>query len=345
MLKTLIHYQIYIIIGILVFPIFAFITYLIKKMIDRLRFVKELNNIKKPLMERINNIEAIYEIKEKNQEMNIIIETIKSDIQTLKQEIQISQEVWEANNIDKIEEEITRFYERMQNPKKMEENKKTIPVPERDIVKETPQHIYQQAVIQQQEYQLQAKQQQTTLHKEQIKVMNENISKFLVVYREKDKVIEDKNRALDEKNKSIYVLQQKLQEAEARLKRMIAEHEGDSNKDKIIEERTKTISILQQRLQEVENKFKKIAILHKSITEKEQMKDAIIDEKNRFIANLQGRLTEIEQKLQNIVMINENNKENFLNSKLLDIDEQIKIEKKKNRILIIAFIIFLIIII
>jgi pheromone shutdown protein TraB len=75
------------------------------------------------------------------------------------------------------------------------------------------------------------------------------------------------------------------------------------------------------------------------------MKDAIIDEKNRFIANLQGRLTEIEQKLQNIVMINENNKENFLNSKLLDIDEQIKIEKKKNRILIIAFIIFLIIII
>lgn len=71
MLKTLIHYQIYIIIGILVFPIFAFITYLIKKMIDRLRFVKELNNIKKPLMERINNIEAIYEIKEKNQEMNM----------------------------------------------------------------------------------------------------------------------------------------------------------------------------------------------------------------------------------------------------------------------------------
>lgn len=318
MLKTLIQYQIYIIIGILVFPVLSFIIYFIKKMLDRAKFVRALNTMKKPLMERINSVESIYEMKEQQAEMNMIINSIKGDVSALKQEIQASQETTEFEKIDQIEKDISMFYERMQN-KQEEEH----PVPETVVVKETPQQIYQQAVIQQQAYQLQAKQQQGTLHKEQIRVMNENISKFLVVYREKDKVIEGKNKAIDEKNKSIYILQQKLQDAEQRVKKMIAEHQGDGNKDKVIEEKTRMIATLQQRLQEVENKFKKVALLHKSITEKEEIKDRIIEEKNAFIAGLQGKLTDIEKKLQDMILINEENKEKSLDKKLFDIDRKI----------------------
>ena len=69
MLKTLIQYQMYIIIGILVFPIFAFIIYFIKNLIDRAKFVRTLHDMKQPLMERINNIEIIYEIKEEKEEL------------------------------------------------------------------------------------------------------------------------------------------------------------------------------------------------------------------------------------------------------------------------------------
>lgn len=336
MLKTLIHYQMYIIIGILVFPILSFIIYFTKKMIDRARFVRALDTMKKPLMERINNIESIYEMKEQQAEMNMIINDIKGSINELKQEIQLSQETLELEKINQIENDISIFYENMQN-KQQGNASTTEPV----IVKETPQQIYQQAIIQQQTYQLQAKQEQNTLHKEQIRVMNENISKFLVVYREKDKIIDEKNKAINEKNKSIYVLQQKLLDAEQRVKKLIAQHQGDGNKDKIIEEKAKTIATLQQRLQDVENKFKKVALLHKSIAEKEEIKDRIIDEKNAFIISLQNKLTEIESKLQTMMNINEENKDKFLNRKFLDIDQKIKMEKRKNRIFITLFIFFL----
>lgn len=77
------------------------------------------------------------------------------------------------------------------------------------------------------------------------------------------------------------------------------------------------------------------------MTEREQMKDVIIDEKNRFIANLQNKFDEIENKLQSMVTINEENKERFLDKKLVDIDEKIQTEKKKNLILMVLFILFL----
>lgn len=82
--------------------------------------------------------------------------------------------------------------------------------------------------------------------------------------------------------------------------------------------------------------------LHQSVTEREQMKDVMIEEKNRFIANLQNKFDEIEKKLQNMVTINEENKERFLDKKLVDIDEKIQAEKKKNRILMILLILFLV---
>lgn len=93
MLKTLIQYQMYIIIGILVFPIFAFIIYFAKNLLDRAKFVRTLHSMKKPLMERINNVETIYEMKEQQEEINMIIYDIKNDIDTLKKDISISQEM------------------------------------------------------------------------------------------------------------------------------------------------------------------------------------------------------------------------------------------------------------
>ncbi|MCX6823998.1 MAG: hypothetical protein NT085_02630 [candidate division SR1 bacterium] len=292
--------------------------------------------MKKPLMERINRSEIVYEIKEQKEETNMIISSIKNDINTLKQEVYISKGIRELDKIDQIEKEISVFYEKMQKiePEQQENT---------GILHETPEQVYQQAVIQQQTYQVQTNQQETALHKEQIQVMNQNISKFLMVYREKDKVIDERNKAIDEKNKSIYILQQKVNEAENKIKTIIAEQQKDINKDNIIEEKTKSIYILEQRLQEVENKFKKILLLHKSITEKEEIKDIMIKEKNIFILNLQEKLKEIEGKLQSIVVINEDNKERFLNKKLLEIDEKIQAERKKNRILIILLILFLLV--
>lgn len=344
MLKSLISYQMYIIIGILIFPVLAFIIYFTKNIRDRMKFVKTLNSMKKPLLERINNIETVYELQESKEEMNMIIHDIRNDIETLKQEINASQETMELDKIDQIEKEITMFYEKMKAPQQTDAVKEKQSIPanqETVVVQETPQQIYQKAIIQQQAYQLQSNQQQTSLHKEQVRVMNENISKFLMVYREKDKTIDEKNKALDEKNKSIYILQQKLNEAEHRLKKMIAEHQNDKSKDSIIEEKSKTIAKLQQRLQEVENKFRKVALLHKSITEKEQIKDSIIQEKNALIASLQSKLSEIEAKLEDMITVHEDTKTQMLDKRLFEIDRQIASEKKKNRIFIILFILLL----
>ncbi len=259
-------------------------------------------------MERINNVEIIYTMKEQQEEIDTIVNDIKHDINKLKQEINASQGIMQLEKIDQIEKEINVFYEKMQNPEAATISQTSARTPQ------TSQQVYQKTTIQQQP---------SALQKEQVRIMNENINKFLVVYKEKNKVIE-------EKTKSIYILQQKLNEAEQRLKKLLAEQQDDKNKDSIIEEKAKTIAMLQQRIQEVENKFGKIVLLHKSITEKEKIKDTIIEEKNAFIASLQHKLTDIEGKLQNMILINDENKEKFLDKKLVDIDRQIQAEKKKN---------------
>jgi len=69
------------------------------------------------LMERINNRETMYEIKEKNAEITMIINQIKNDIDILKQDIYTFQDGFEWENIDKIEKEINIFYENMQRQK------------------------------------------------------------------------------------------------------------------------------------------------------------------------------------------------------------------------------------
>jgi len=284
-------------------------------------------------MERINSIDTIYEMKEKKEEMNMIIHQIKNDIDTLKQEIYVSQDGFQLEKIDQIEKDIHMFYEKMQGqqtpeqvqtPTNTQQSNSTIQQAQQT------QQIYQNTV-------------QPVVRMETPRVTNESFSKFLVVYREKDKVIDDKNRLINEKNKSIYVLQQKLTEAELKLKQYITQEKNNQNKDKIIEEKIQFIQTLQQRLQDVENKFQKIALLHKSITEKEQIKDQIIEEKNQFIMGLQSKLSEIENKLQSMATINEDNKEKFLNRKLSDIDQKIQAEKRKTRIFIVLLMLFLLV--
>lgn len=256
----------------------------------------------------------------------MIINQIRNDIDILKQEIYIGQDGFQLDKIDQIEKEISNFYERMQNEQPQEPQKVfTQSIQEPQTTQQVYQHVAQTNTI------------------PVSKVNNESFSKFLVVYREKDKVIEEKNRMLNEKNKSIYILQQKLNEAEQQLKQYITQEKNNQNKDKIIEEKIQHINTLQQRLQDVENKFKKVALLHKSITEKEQIKDQIIEEKNQFIMSLQNKLSDIESKLQNMVTINEDNKEKFLNKKLFDIDQKIQSEKRKTRIFIALFILFLLV--
>lgn len=225
MLKTLIQYQMYIIIGILVFPIFAFVIYFTKNLIDRAKFVRTLHNMKKPLMERINNVEIIYAMKEQQEEVNMIINDIKSDIHGLKRDINISQGMLQLEKIDHIEEEISTFYDKMTEDAKTKD--------QRSMPMQTTQ---------------QARQQQTALQKEQVRIMNENISKFMVVCKEKNKLIE-------ERNTTIALLQQKLSESQQQLKTFMEEHKDDKDKDSIIEEKTKAITVLQQRIQEVESKF------------------------------------------------------------------------------------------
>lgn len=304
MVKTLIHYQIYIILGILTFPFFAFIIYSIKQLIDKAKFVKALQNMKKPLIEKINTLETTVEetqeTQEKRQEIRNIMHQISQDIDKLKQEVYISQNGFQLTQINTVEEEIHTAYKKIQTPQTQQTPSQTPQTPQTN----TP------------------------------KINNENISKFLVVYREKDKIIEEKNKAIYEKNKSIYILQQKLTEAENQLKQHIKQAQNDKDKDKIIQEKTQIINTLEQRIQEVENKFKKIALLHKSIAEKEQIKDNIIEEKNKYITHLQKKVQEIEEKFAYLQKNNEESKEHLLQRKLSDIDKKIQAEKAKTRIFI-----------
>ena len=118
MLKTLINYQLYILIGILVFPIFAFIIYIIKSLIERAKFIKTLDSIKKPLLERINHIDTAYKIYDKKEEISNILQDIKKDVTILKQEISVNQQKKELQQINNIEKEVNTFYKNIQEKEK-----------------------------------------------------------------------------------------------------------------------------------------------------------------------------------------------------------------------------------
>jgi len=305
MIKTIINYQMYIIIGILIFPIFACIIYFTKSLLDRAKFVRTLHNMKKPLMERINNPEAFYEKKKKKEAIGTIIFDIRNDIENLKQEITTAQKVHtEIKKIQQIEDDINIFYQNMQATKREEATSK-----------ESVEDIYKEAYRQQLEKQ-NTNTQQSDIQKQQAKIMNENIQKFLFVYKEKNKLLDEKERALDEKNKSIYILQQKLTEAEENIKKLANEEKNYPDKDKIIAAKTKIITILEEKLEEVAEKYKKILFLYKAHQEREKQKNETIEEKNEFILGLQSKIAGIEKKLEEMISINDHGKENFFHKKI-----------------------------
>jgi hypothetical protein len=76
MIDTSIQYQIYSIMGICFFPIFVYIMYSIKKLIDKINNIKTLNKNKKMLMKKIQDNEATL----KTQEIDILLENIQNDI-------------------------------------------------------------------------------------------------------------------------------------------------------------------------------------------------------------------------------------------------------------------------
>lgn len=143
MVKAMISYQIYIIIGIVIFPIFAFIIYFTKNLIDRAKFVKTLHDMKNPLIEKINSAEVMYETEEKKQEINSIVHAIKNDVISLRQEIDYSQKTNQLQNIDQIEKDIAIFYENMNTPPTTMTKESYI----------STQQIYQQALAQKSEIQ------------------------------------------------------------------------------------------------------------------------------------------------------------------------------------------------
>ena len=171
------EYHIYIFIGICSIPILIYIIYFTRKLIERKKTIQRLNHIKKPLLEKINAIET--------EEVRMTIENIKRDISTIKEEITTSQEKIRLENKRRIEEQINVFYDEINNTQR---NRET--------------------------HQNTAQGKEDTLHKEQVRIMNQNIRKFLLVYKEKDGIIE-------EKNKSIELLQQKIKEIEGKTQENI----------------------------------------------------------------------------------------------------------------------------
>jgi len=102
--------------------------------------------------------------------------------------------------------------------------------------------------------------------------MNENISKFIRICRERDVIIKNQKYTIEEKNKAIIQFQQKIQE--------------------------------------VEHKYKRAILLYKNTTEKEQIKKNIIGEKNIHINNLQYKLNDIEKRYNDAIDNKEQMREN-----------------------------------
>ena len=123
--------------------------------------------------------------------------------------------------------------------------------------------------------------------KNEIRTMNENVNKFLVAHKDKDSSVDTI--------------------PEWSLKKEEKGERYPEDTEIWRDEKIRTLMILQQRLQEVEHKYRRVLLLHKSITEKENIKDALIEEKERNISNLQHRIYETEKKLN--ATSNERNKD------------------------------------
>ncbi len=187
MTRNDINYQVYVAIGICIILFLVCLIYFTKKFIEKSKTIKTLKQTKKWLMDKFNI--------EKTRDVRMTIEKIKNDINVMRQEITISQEKRKLEKKNQIEKQINTYYEQIVIEKRAREMAKEI--------------VYQWKI----------NQNDNLLHREQVRIMNQNINKFLIVYKEKDKMIEERNRAIEEKNTSIDILQQKITELEGKMKK------------------------------------------------------------------------------------------------------------------------------
>ena len=187
MTRNDINYQVYVAIGICIILFLVCLIYFTKKFIEKSKTIKTLKQTKKWVMDKFNI--------EKTRDVRMTIEKIKNDINVMRQEITISQEKRKLEKKNQIEKQINTYYEQIVIEKRAREMAKEI--------------VYQWKI----------NRNDNLLHREQVRIMNQTINKFLIVYKEKDKMIEERNRAIEEKNTSIDILQQKITELEGKMKK------------------------------------------------------------------------------------------------------------------------------
>lgn len=162
--------------------------------------------------------------------------------------------------------------------------------------------------------------------------INEDMEKFLVVYKQKDKEIYYKARTIEEKNRTIYLLQNQIQTLQQKLVYQEQQQHNQQQQEDLIRQQKETITQLRQRIVELENKFKNVVLLHKSITEKEQLHQKIIEEKNAYIIALQNKLHTIEEQFTTY-------KENNIDERFVHLQKQIESSKDKQWIIIVLAIV------
>ena len=180
MTRNDINYQVYVAIGICIILFLVCLIYFTKKFIEKSKTIKTLKQTKKWLMDKFNI--------EKTRDVRMTIEKIKNDINVMRQEITISQEKRKLEKKNQIEKQINTYYEQIVIEKRAREMAKEI--------------VYQWKI----------NRNDNLLHREQVRIMNQNINKFLIVYKEKDKMIEERNTSID-------ILQQKITELEGKMKK------------------------------------------------------------------------------------------------------------------------------
>jgi hypothetical protein len=171
-------------------PIFIGIIYITQIINTR----KKENTYKQVDKMQINNADMLLVTKGAINQIKMMIENIKNDMHIWRQETSQTMDTIDPYERYKIEDDINTFYEQKSTRQKVVWN---------------PNDTLSQEEL---------------LHREQIRIMNNNISKFLFIYREKQRII-------DEKNRSIHLLQQRLNEIENTYKEMINTKENEQEND------------------------------------------------------------------------------------------------------------------
>lgn len=190
MIEMLGQYKRLIISGMMFIPSFLYMMYATIYLLEKKKIVKKLMQMRKPLMERINGTIDSQERGEMEEYMVDTIEKIRDEIHAIRQEIHEPKEMRKRETVS---------YEREYNAiKDMEWWQTFYPSYEENNEK--------------------------ILHREQVRIMNQNITKFIAIYR-------DRQNTINQKDKIIQELQQRVKEAEYGLQMERYEQENKNIDD------------------------------------------------------------------------------------------------------------------